>query len=660
MKLKRITIENFRCYYGRSDIELNQSGKITLIYGDSGFGKSSLLQFFRWMFYGETDFGKNNDKPLFNLSAFKEAGQNDTRVYGCIDFEHLGVDYSLEKEVVYSFAFNPSNARVKGAAKYTLLFKENDEWKSFDGDILNKINGILPKELSKYFLLDGERSRDIVLNSKELKNAIYSLFGLDVYNESLRYIGRKSSKDSIVGQYYKKMMSSLTSTSGGMSPGDMTDAMQMLYEEIESLKAQRKDAMARIDDLNARSDEILKTLGAASTKDNLKRLIKANQTAIEQNEQKIKQIRKSIGDLFYRWYPYLFLAELSKNTSKTLRDKNKEFAQVQQNVFETLKKDLLKEILDKHLCVCGRELDEDSKLHIENIVATMPPDSYIYQFTQFVSRTKRQIVEAQGAVVQYESLLSQITELENKISDLDAQNRGLLEELKRYDECKDLVDELESLRSEIKSLNNLKAGLEGKIAKKKQVYDISKKQLTTLLQNAQVSSFYEERIRFFEELHKLLDQEKAYMEQKVKATLNECVKNVFRELTTQVELDIDQIQFINNDFSLRSTYLTGGQQSVDVYSYVIGIIKALQECDMENNENPIIIDAPFAFTGNAQSEHLFKTLPQVSKQTILLTLDLNKIRGLLNDTDSYEFFVIHNESQEKATIGVGDIHDINF
>ena len=42
--------------------------------------------------------------------------------------------------------------------------------------------------------------------------------------------------------------------------------------------------------------------------------------------------------------------------------------------------------------------------------------------------------------------------------------------------------------------------------------------------------------------------------------------------------------------------------------------------------------------------------PKVSKQTILLALDLNKIRGLLTDTDSCEFFVIHSESREKATI----------
>lgn len=81
---------------------------------------------------------------------------------------------------------------------------------------------------------------------------------------------------------------------------------------------------------------------------------------------------------------------------------------------------------------------------------------------------------------------------------------------------------------------------------------------------------------------------------------------------------------------------------------------------MDNNENPIIIDAPFAFTGNIQSEHIFRTLPTVSKQTILLTLDLNKIKKLLGCTDLYDFYVIKNDTQEKATILRGDINGIKL
>ena len=158
----------------------------------------------------------------------------------------------------------------------------------------------------------------------------------------------------------------------------------------------------------------------------------------------------------------------------------------------------------------------------------------------------------------------------------------------------------------------------------------------------------------------LIRTEKDSKEAQIKVTLNNCVRDIFKKLTTQTELEADKIQFVNDDFSLRTTYLTGGQLAVDVYSYVIGIVKALQECNVENDENPIIVDAPFAFTGNEQSEHIFKTLPTVSKQTILLTLDLNKIKNLLEKTELYDFYIIKNDTQEKATIMRGDINDIEF
>ena len=312
------------------------------------------------------------------------------------------------------------------------------------------------------------------------------------------------------------------------------------------------------------------------------------------------------------------------------------------------------------MCVCGRELDEASRTRINGIIDIMPPGSYIYEFGQFVSKAKSRIKNAQIGTMEYEKYTSQIAKYEGDNNRIEAEIQEKLDELKRLNDAKDLVDELEKIKSEIEQLNREKAGYEGKIAQKKQVYEVSNRRLTDALKSSRISSQYQDKLDFFEKLSELLISEKDKKEAQVKSTLNACVREIFKKLTTQTELDADKIQFVNDDFSLRTTYLTGGQLAVDVYSYVIGIIKALQECKMDNNENPIIIDAPFAFTGNIQSEHIFRTLPTVSKQTILLTLDLNKIRKLLTEKDLYDFYIIKNETQEKATIVRGDINDIKF
>ena len=661
MLIHNVKITNFRCYYGTSSLTFNSDGKITLIYGDSGYGKSSFLQFFRWMFYGDYYFGSTDDKPLFNIAAYNECKTGESvEVSGQIDFEHLGVSYRLNKTQLFSIAIRMNNSTLQKSDWKLQILGEDGGYHPFAGDLANKINSILPKELSKYFLLDGERSRDIVLNSGELKKAIYSLFGIDAYNEAITHIGSRNAKFSVLGHYAGLLAANTTQMVGNMSITDMQEATQELYETIEDMKAKRKEVMATIEQKNARRDEIFKILGAVSSKGNIESLIKANQRTIKDNEAKIITYQHNIGNLFYRSYPYLFLAEIASKSSTVLRKKNLEYASNYRNVFENLKKDLLKEIIEKNMCVCGRELDDESRNRIKGIIDIMPPGSYVYEFGQFVSKAKNRIKKAQTDTMGYESLTSSIAKLEEENRHLDDEIHEKLEELKRLNDSKDLVEELEQIKLDIEKLNREKAGYEGKIAQKKQIYEMSNKQLNAALKNSKVSGQFAEKIEFFEQVADLLKNERDAREIQVRATLNLCVREIFKKLTTQTELDADKIQFVNNDFSLRTTYLTGGQLAVDVYSYVIGIIKALQECKMDNNENPIIVDAPFAFTGNIQSEHIFKTLPTVSKQTILLTLDLNKIKKLLSETDLYEFYVIKNESQEKATIERGDINAIKL
>lgn len=660
MRINNISINNFRCYYGENKINFNNEGKITLIYGDSGYGKSSFLQFFKWMFYDDPDFGSKDDKPLFNLTAFYEKNTNDSlEVSGKIEFEHLGAKYSLIKKLVYKVGLREKSTFVSDRdVRMSVLV--NDNWEPYKGDISNKINSIMPMGLSSYFLLDGEKARDIVLDSKNLKKAIYSLFGIDAYDKAIKHLGSNHQKKSVIGYFNGLMTSQMKTTVNDMSAAEMQEALEDLYEHIEDLKEERKEIMSEIDMKNTRRDEIFKILGEANNKGNLNQIIKQNNQFIAEYQGKIRMFKRKIGDLFYKNYPYLLLSSVTSKSSTILREKNSAIASNYKNVFENLKKDLLKEILQKNTCVCGRALDDNSVEHINCIINVMPPDSYTYQFGQFVSKSKRQLQQAKLSVIAYDDILGKISKCEQMISKYEDDNHEKEESLKRLDEAKTLVDELESIKTDIEDLNRRKAGLEGKIAQKKQIYDMSSKQLKDIQKNDKVSQEYGGKIKFFQIAHDTLVSEKNDMETNVKIVLNKCVRDVFKKLSTQKELDPDTIQFINDDFSLRTTYLSGGQLAVDEYSYVIGLIKALQECKMENNENPIIIDAPFAFTGNTQSEHIFKTLPSVAKQAILLTLDLNKIKKLLSDDSLYEFYVIKNESQAKARIERGNINDIKL
>lgn len=96
MKLKRITIKNFRSYYGVNNFEFSDG--LTLIIGDNGDGKTTFFEALEWLF----DTSKEN-KSESNISEMrkKELGIGDAdTVSVSVQFEHSG-----EKEICKSFRF---------------------------------------------------------------------------------------------------------------------------------------------------------------------------------------------------------------------------------------------------------------------------------------------------------------------------------------------------------------------------------------------------------------------------------------------------------------------------------------------------------------------------------------------------------------------------
>ena len=656
MKISRAIIKNFRCYYGENEVVFNNNGKITLVYGHSGYGKSSFLQFFKWVLYNEVDFGIN-DKPIYNIHTCSECKFGEKfRVSGKIEFEHNGVKYELEKTETYKKQVVDATF-VTSELKLQYL---NNGWEDYPGKIDELIRSILPKELSKYFLLDGEKARDIVLDKKNLKQAIFSLFGIDEYDNAISHIGYSSKKSSVIGKLNEEMMKEIgAGGKKGIEPLRIQARIDEYNAEVEKYKNEIKKNEDLIAEKSAERDKILTLIGERNNKKFLLNNKKSNDSLITECEANIKRIKEDISKVCYKNYPYLILSKVIADNCVFLQKMDLEYSSKYNNVFENLKKELLVEIKEKGVCVCGRPLDEESRDVIEGILGVMPPAKHTYLFGQYLSKAKTGIAESKVKVLKIEQLFDALNDKEKKIFELDEANKEIVAELKALESADDLIERHDKLEAEITTL-------------KSENYVLSKKQgqantyLSSLIREHrkavkefEVSDKYSKKIKFFEEIKKILEKEKADREKSVRVTLNKYVRETYSQLTTQGDIDPEKINFVNDDFTLRQTFLTGGQKAVDEYSYIMGIIKSLKEFNLDSNETPVIIDAPFAFTDNTQSQHIFEAFPSVSSQTILLTLDLNKIMPLLSDESRYELYVIEtSESQDKATITRGDINAI--
>ena len=109
MKIQKIEYENFRNFREKGSIKCSTDGKVTIVYGKNGDGKTTLHQLFQWVFYGNVQFNRTATQHLYNLSFESEQEYGTVfRVWGCIEFEHEGHRYALSRTNKYKKAINDS------------------------------------------------------------------------------------------------------------------------------------------------------------------------------------------------------------------------------------------------------------------------------------------------------------------------------------------------------------------------------------------------------------------------------------------------------------------------------------------------------------------------------------------------------------------------
>ena len=105
-------------------------------------------------------------------------------------------------------------------------------------------------------------------------------------------------------------------------------------------------------------------------------------------------------------------------------------------------------------------------------------------------------------------------------------------------------------------------------------------------------------------------------------------------------------------------YKTGGQDVVDVFAYIIGMIKAVHNVADEGDANdfPVVIDAPFSHTDHLQMAHVVNVISDIVPQTAMFTLDIIRIKESC-DLDKFGniWFIEADESQKVSRIVKGKL-----
>ncbi len=189
MIVKKISIENYLCYYGVKDFELSDG--LNIILGENGEGKTKFFEALDWLFDGSDD----DLEFLVSAKALEETEVGESfRVKVSIT-----VEQNDEKKIITkSFLVKKKKANECSTSNYMLEgVEENKSGERVQVDGKNLLDRIFPFQIRKYSMFKGEAELDIFKSEGALTNLI-NLFSdakhYDKYSEKGAFLRDKAEK----------------------------------------------------------------------------------------------------------------------------------------------------------------------------------------------------------------------------------------------------------------------------------------------------------------------------------------------------------------------------------------------------------------------------------------------------------------------------------
>jgi DNA sulfur modification protein DndD len=626
VKIKSIIIENFRQFKGNQTINFDTNGKITVILGDNGTGKTTLAQFFNWVFYGNTNFSSNDlNSKLYNTHLDEELKIGDKfKVSGVVNFNHENREYRLKREIEYKRDYKKSNEITASNSTSLIMKTQVGDWVP-KVPVDKEINEILPRALSKYFFFDGERKlSDINTKTGDTpEKAIFSMFNLTPIKKGIDHIGLISQPSTLLGRFSKLKNSSTKNMK--ISSIESYEKAQKFRSVYEAAKKRYERIKGKRDALESLIEEKNQLIGKAQSIGVLEKTRQKNQENINLIYNKIKDTKKNIGKYLWQSSPYLLISEKIHESKKLIKPKEDD----NEIDFVGLNKDLIRDILSKHKCICGNDVKHDEEKHLKHIIDSMPPNSYKSVYNDFCRKYQRYLNRANKTFDDVKREFAKIPTFISEIESLEVENKELIAEMKRVKSVQEYIEQREGLQQKLRSLDSDVGITLSEMNKSEQGFKQYEKIYFTALESEKEKDKYDQYIEILKLTKLYLEADFTKKINESRADLEKNIKDVYNEISSTERKHIKLLQ----DYSLEvknddgSTYKSGGQDVVIMYSYIGGILRTLQQSGLEKEgkEYPLLIDAPFSKVDGEQLGSVIAALSKIAPQVAIMTFDNDRL-----------------------------------
>jgi DNA sulfur modification protein DndD len=614
MKIRNVTLTNFRTFYGTTKIEFSTDPDrpTTIFIGENGAGKTTVLNAIYWAFTGGFTEQFSESAKLVN----KDARQEGT------------------KKCSVSIEFD--NEFSNGEDRY-LLIREKFEGNSESEITLQKINSkgayegisegmadivierFIPKRLANWFIFDGEAMRHMHLNGDpKFKDELSQTFGFTSMSQLIKIL------DQIDGDYKKEEQKLIKS------------------EELDSISAE----IERLADSVSHDEKRLKNLAITISQEKRK---------VESLELKLSNLPQSEPIQGQRERATRRLGEAKAKRAIKERERNQYIAltapkkllqdRLQSLVQELIVKEekqilpqpfgtqLIADILEKGECICGTKIVPGS--HEAACLATQKESATTGQLQSRIFSFRSEINNYLNDADEFQSVLDRLAEdigiYEGEVADqeqiIEQADKKIAdipdEEIQKIKN--DLYLSRDLIETSIRQQGEVQGQLEGA---KKRINTLTTRQEGILSQQSRTSHLRQEREKVCR-LGRYVIEQNERQQNEVLDVLNKEVSGMLIQYLTKnftAEVDANSYAVRTFDVDHRPTSLSTGETNVLKFAVIAAIV------GMAGNRTtlgkvswitepitaPLIFDAPFSVVDSEYRTSVATNLAKLASQLVLL------------------------------------------
>ena len=621
MKLKKLTIRNFRQFYGEVSISFSTDDKasVTVIHGENGAGKTSLLNAFKWVLYGTTDFDTNNQNIL-SERAIAEAGQDSPIIMSVtLEFDDDGFAYTAHREQKFVKGAG-LHAESLGPSVPLLNWINSAGLSGRSSNPGSQLNQILPEDMHGYFFFNGERIEKLAYNSAstQVREAIKCLMGLNILDRA-----EKQLKGPVIRHFNKEAKDS---SSGNMTvlleeQSKLTDKIQQKEDEIKDWKSTLSEIDLEIEAIDKR----LQSIEAIAEKQKRRKMLE------EQLEQIIIDKADASAALNKNVTERGFLAFIDSQLTgvKQYLDEMR----IRGEIPSKIKATFIDDLIGLGKCICGQPLEpgSDCVMALESYKTTLKDNGVEEQFMTLFGHMSHLQSERKALFANINESMTKLTELDDRRMNFLGQIDELGEKIKGVEDSADLEERRVGLKADSRRLNaNCAVGEHAKSDWEEQLKD-KEKEIEKELANSNQADLSQRRKQLAKEVAETIGEFHEAMAHQVRLDLSKKVDDTFRKIMKK-----DYWAEIDEGFTLKIFKNIEGHGKQPVWEKSTGENQVTSLCFISSVVNsakervtksgglqkggiyPIVMDSPFGALDPEYRQKVANFIPALADQVIVM------------------------------------------